>query len=47
MDYIKIIKKAGGTLSDSFLAEGLILQKTIATGCARSKVNPKVMIANT
>lgn len=27
MEYIKIIKKAGGTLSDSFLAEGLILQK--------------------
>merc|ERR1712166_979615 len=27
MDYIKIIKKPGGTLSDSFLAEGLILQK--------------------
>lgn len=47
MDYIKIIKKPGGTLSDSFLAEGLILQKNIATGCARSKVNPKVMIANT
>tara|TARA_B110000285_G_scaffold224716_1_gene281887 strand:- start:949 stop:1242 length:294 start_codon:yes stop_codon:yes gene_type:complete len=47
MDYIKIIKKAGGTLSDSFLAEGLILQKTIATGCVRSMVNPKVMIANT
>jgi len=39
--------KPGGTLSDSFLAEGLILQKTIATGCKRSVVNPKVMIANT
>jgi T-complex protein 1 subunit beta len=25
MDYIKLIKKPGGTLSDSFLAEGLIL----------------------
>lgn len=47
MDYIKLIKKPGGTLSDSFLAEGLILQKTIATGCVRTKVNPKVMIANT
>jgi len=25
LDYIKIIKKPGGTLSDSFLADGLIL----------------------
>ena len=33
MDYIKLIKKAGGTLSDSFLADGMILEKTIATGC--------------
>jgi len=47
MDYIKIIKKPGGTLGDSYLADGLVLQKTIATGCERSKVNPKVMVANT
>jgi len=47
MDYIKIIKKPGGTLSDSYLAEGFILQKTIATGCERVKENPRVMIANT
>jgi T-complex protein 1 subunit beta len=25
LDYIKIIKKPGGTLSDSYLADGLIL----------------------
>lgn len=47
MDYIKIIKKPGGTLGDSYLADGLILQKTIATGCERTRVNPRVMIANT
>jgi len=47
MDYIKIIKKPGGTLSDSYLADGFILQKTIATGCERVKENPRVMIANT
>jgi T-complex protein 1 subunit beta len=47
MDYIKIIKKPGGTLGDSYLADGLVLQKTIATGCERMKINPKVMIANT
>ena len=33
MDYIKLIKKAGGTLGDSFLADGMILEKTISTGC--------------
>lgn len=47
MDYIKIIKKPGGTLGDSYLADGLVLQKSIATGCERSKINPKIMIANT
>tara|TARA_B110001450_G_scaffold59739_1_gene56489 strand:- start:78 stop:1241 length:1164 start_codon:yes stop_codon:yes gene_type:complete len=47
LDYIKIIKKPGGTLHDSYLADGLVLQKTIATGCAKSIQNPKVMIANT
>ena len=29
MDYIKIIKKAGGTLSDSYLADGFILGHSI------------------
>jgi T-complex protein 1 subunit beta len=47
MDYIKIIKKPGGTLGDSYLADGLVLQKSIATGCERSKTNPKIMVANT
>lgn len=47
LDYIKIIKKAGGTLSDSYLADGFILQKSISTGCDRMKENPRVMIANT
>lgn len=47
LDYIKIIKKAGGTLSDSFLADGFILEKSISTGCDKTKENPKIMIANT
>ena len=47
LDYIKIIKKAGGTLGDSYLADGFVLQKSISTGCARFKHNPKIMIANT
>jgi T-complex protein 1 subunit beta len=47
LDYIKLIKKAGGTLKDSFLAEGFILEKTISTGCDKTKKNPKIMVANT
>ncbi len=47
LDYIKIIKKAGGTLSDSFIADGMILEKSIATGCERKITNPRVLIANT
>ena len=47
MDYIKLIKKAGGTLGDSFLADGMILEKTISTGCAKFASNPRVMVANT
>lgn len=47
LDYIKLVKKAGGTLGDSYLADGFILQKGIATGCAKFKENPKVMVANT
>lgn len=47
LDYIKIIKKAGGTLKDSFLADGFILEKSISTGCPKVKENPKIMIANT
>jgi T-complex protein 1 subunit beta len=47
MDYIKLIKKAGGTLGDSFLADGMILEKTISTGCKRFAKNPRVMVANT
>jgi T-complex protein 1 subunit beta len=47
LDYIKIIKKPGGTLADSYLADGFILQKMISTGCEKFKENPRVMVANT
>ena len=47
MDYIKLIKKPGGTLGDSYLADGMILEKTISTGCARTAIKPRVMVANT
>ena len=47
LDYIKLIKKPGGTLGDSFLADGMILEKTISTGCKRLARNPRIMVANT
>jgi T-complex protein 1 subunit beta len=47
LDYIQIIKKPGGNLKNSFLADGFILEKTISTGCPKVKVNPKIMVANT
>jgi T-complex protein 1 subunit beta len=47
IDYIKLIKKSGGTLGDSFLADGLILEKSIATSSKKKVENPRVLVANT
>jgi T-complex protein 1 subunit beta len=47
IDYIKLIKKPGGTLGDSFLADGLILEKSIATSSKKRVENPKILVANT
>lgn len=47
LDYIKLIKKSGGTLADSFLADGMILEKQISTGCKKRIENCRVMVANT
>ena len=47
LDLIHVIKKPGATLSDSYLDEGFILEKTISVGCPKEKKNPKILIANT
>lgn len=47
LDYVKIIKKAGGTMTDSYLHEGFILEKEISTGCKRKVANPRILVANT
>jgi T-complex protein 1 subunit beta len=47
LDYIKLIKKAGGTLKDSFLADGFILEKSISTASPKIKENARVLVANT
>ena len=47
LEYIHIIKKSGGTIKDSYLEEGFILEKSIAVGCPRKVENPKIIVANT
>ena len=47
LEHIKIIKKHGGCLKDSFLADGLLLEKEISIGSPRRKENPRILIANT
>ena len=47
LEHIKVIKKPGCSLRDSFLVDGLILEKTISVSCPRVKKNAKILIANT
>ncbi|KAH9853331.1 chaperonin Cpn60/TCP-1 family [Lenzites betulinus] len=47
LEHIQIIKKAGGKLTDSYLDEGFILDKTIGTNCPKRLENAKILIGNT
>lgn len=47
LDAIQIIKKQGGTLGDSFLDEGFILEKKIGVNQPKHIENAKILIANT
>ncbi|KAI1788907.1 chaperonin Cpn60/TCP-1 family [Ganoderma leucocontextum] len=47
LEHIQIIKRAGGKLTDSYLDEGFILDKTIGTNCPKRLENAKILIANT
>lgn len=47
LEMVQIIKKAGGTLQDSYLDEGFILDKRIGVGQAKTVRNAKILIANT
>jgi len=47
LDHIKIIKKPGSSLKDSFLADGFILEKSISVASPKIKKNAKILIANT
>lgn len=47
LESIHMIKKTGGTLKDSFLDEGFILDKKIGVGQPRKIDNARILIANT
>merc|ERR1712168_1785552 len=47
LDAIQIIKKQGGTLGDSFLDEGFILDKKIGVHQPKRIENAKILVANT
>ncbi|KHN21129.1 T-complex protein 1 subunit beta [Glycine soja] len=47
LESIQIIKKPGGSLMDSFLDEGFILDKKIGIGQPKRIENAKILVANT
>lgn len=47
LNNIQLIKKLGGTLTDSFLDEGFILQKAIGVNQPKLIENAKILLANT
>jgi len=47
LESIQIIKRTGGTLEESFLDEGFILDKRIGVGQPKRIENAKILIANT
>jgi len=46
LDYIQVLKKPGGSLKNSFLSEGFILEKKISVGHKKVLENCKVLVAN-
>ena len=47
LDHIQIIKMPGGSLRDSYLEEGFLLEKSIGVGQPKRMENCKILIANT
>lgn len=47
LEHIQIIKRVGGKLTDSYLDEGFILDKTISVNCPKRLEKAKILIANT
>jgi T-complex protein 1 subunit beta len=47
LDYIQVIKKPGGSLADSRLEDGFVLDKSFGIGQPRRVENAKILVANT
>ena len=47
LDYIQVIKKPGGSLADSRLEDGFVLDKAFGIGQPKRLENAKILIANT
>ncbi len=47
LQYIQILKKPGGSMKDSYLEEGFILNKKIGVGQPKRMENARILIANT
>jgi len=47
LQYIQILKKSGGSMRDSYLEEGFILNKKIGVGQPKRIENARILIANT
>ncbi|KAL7565475.1 hypothetical protein ACA910_012214 [Epithemia clementina (nom. ined.)] len=47
LEHIQVLKKAGGSLRDSYLESGFLLDKVPGTGQPRRVVKAKILIANT
>lgn len=47
LDHIQIIKLPGGSLRDSYLEDGFLLEKSIGVGQPRRLENCKILLANT
>ena len=47
LEAIQIIKKSGGSLKDSYLEEGFIMNKSIGVGGPKRLENARILLANT
>ena len=47
LSYIQVIKKLGGSIKESFLCDGLILEKEISVGCKKALKDCRVLASNT
>lgn len=47
LEHIQVLKKAGASLHDSYLEDGILLDKTIGVGQPHRIENAKILIANT